>query len=37
MNDYDGLPYDEDEILDIMFDREDDFNDEDDGFGQFLH
>ncbi|QUB81861.1 hypothetical protein [Prevotella jejuni] len=29
--------YNEDEILDIMFDRdESDFNDDDDGVGQFL-
>lgn len=29
--------YNEDEVLDIMFDRDDlDFNDDDDGVGQFL-
>lgn len=28
--------YDQDDMLDIMFDRDEDFNDEDDGCGSFM-
>ena len=36
-SDYDDDPeYDEDEILDVMFNRDDEFDDETDGCGSFM-